>query len=131
MSNEADCRYSVEELATRASVTRRTVRYYIQRGLLPPPLGLGRGKHYTEAHLDCLIRIRELQEASVPLEAVASRLQGSPPQPDVAAAPVQTTWTRVALTEDIELHLKGRRLTDAQIDELTVMLHQMVGKNEV
>src|SRR5512138_508914 len=119
MTHEADCRYSAEELAERANVSRRTVRYYVQRGLLPAPLGLGRGKHYTEAHLECLIRIRELQETSVPLEDIASRLQGSTPKSESPMPSVQTTWTRVVLTEDIELHLRGRRLTDAQVGELT------------
>lgn len=136
MSKEAECRYSVEELAERANVTRRTVRYYIQRGLIPPPLGLGRGKHYTEAHLEGLIRIRELQEASVPLEEIAARLQGAPPHTDapqrqVATAPTQSTWTRVVLREDVELHLRGRRLTDSQVNELAVMVEELVGRNEV
>jgi len=78
MSEEA-CIYGVEELAERAGVTRRTVRYYVQRELLPPPRGLGRGKHYTEAHLATLVRIKELQEAGVPLDEIAARLQGREP----------------------------------------------------
>jgi DNA-binding transcriptional MerR regulator len=155
MSSEAECRYNIEELAERANVSRRTVRYYIQRGLIPPPLGLGRGKHYTEAHLACLIRIRELQEANVPLEEIASRLQGTAQldgtaalqgtaqldgtaalhgtarQQQVPAVPVQTTWTRVVLGEDIELHLRGRRLTEAQVEKLAVMVEELVERNEL
>jgi len=39
----ADERYSVGELADLGGVSRRTVRYYVQEGLLPTPLGVGRG----------------------------------------------------------------------------------------
>src|SRR5215510_9525304 len=72
-------RYGIEELAELGGVTRRTVRYYVQRGLLPMPLGTGRGPHYTPAHLQRLIHIRKLQEAGVPLVEIAARLNGTLP----------------------------------------------------
>ena len=77
--------YGIEELADLGGVTRRTVRYYVQRGLLPTPLGTGRGPHYTAAHLERLIHIRTLQETGVPLAEVASRLDGVPQTPASAA----------------------------------------------
>jgi len=125
--SESDCLYNVDELAERAGVSRRTVRYYIQRGLLPPPLGLGRGKHYTESHLTLLIRIRELQEDSVPLDAITERLLGTTSQPVTSAMPTQSNWTRVVLTDDVELHLRGRRLTEEQIGELTRAVETLLG----
>src|SRR5438045_5681392 len=69
--------YGIEELAELGGVTRRTVRYYVQRGLLPTPLGTGRGLHYTPAHLERLIHIRQLQESGVPLGEIAARLNGT------------------------------------------------------
>src|ERR1044071_7374894 len=101
----------IDELAARAGVSRRTVRYYVQRGLLPPPEGLGRGKHYTEQHLTALVRIRELQESSVPLDEIAARLSGVAVTRMKQEAASQSTWTRIALGDDVELHLRGRRLT--------------------
>ena len=53
--------YSIAEFAERGGVTRRTVRYYVQRGLLDPPEGAGRGARYTDAHLRRLERVRTLQ----------------------------------------------------------------------
>ena len=44
-------RYGIAELAALGGVTRRTVRYYVQQGLLPAPLGVGRGRHYGPEHL--------------------------------------------------------------------------------
>ena len=133
MDQEDDCIYGVEDLAERGGVSRRTVRYYIQRGLLPPPRGLGRGKHYTEAHLSTLVRIRELQETAVPLETIAAQLNEPEPVHTVAsteageAQPAQTSWTRVVLGPDVELHLRGRRLSEEQLRRLTMAVTKAMG----
>jgi DNA-binding transcriptional MerR regulator len=55
--------YPIRELAERAGVSVRTVRYYIQEGLLPAPDTQGRFASYTEEHLDRLELIRRLKEA--------------------------------------------------------------------
>ncbi|HVL81422.1 MAG TPA: MerR family transcriptional regulator [Actinomycetota bacterium] len=52
----------IDELAQRAGVPSRTIRYYTQQGLLAPPKLRGRVGFYTEAHLDRLKLIRELRE---------------------------------------------------------------------
>ena len=121
--------YGVEELAERAGVSRRTVRYYVQRGLLPPPRGLGRGKHYTEAHLAALVRIKELQESAVPLDEIAERLQGREPvrRPSASVAS-QIAWTRIALFPDVELHVRGRRLSESQLLELSQFVAKTIGE---
>src|SRR5262250_567509 len=86
--NPDERRYGIEELAELGGVTRRTVRYYVQRGLLPTPLGTGRGPHYTPAHLQRLIHIRKLQETGVPLAEIVVQLDGGPQMPlSVPAAP--------------------------------------------
>ena len=131
--DDDDCVYGVDDLAERGGVSRRTVRYYIQRGLLPPPRGLGRGKHYTEAHLSTLVRIRELQEAAVPLEAIATRLDAPDEptalarEPVTAVPPAQASWTRVVLGPDVELHVRGRRLTDEQLRKLAAAVTKVMG----
>ena len=52
----------IEELAGLGGVTRRTVRYYVQEGLLPAPRGVGRGRHYGPEHLDRLLAVKAMQE---------------------------------------------------------------------
>ncbi len=112
--------YSIGELAALGGVSRRTVRYYVQRGLLEAPTGLGRGRHYRQRHLDALIRIRKLQEAGRPLAEIAAELaspatpqEGVPPEGvrealagdlSVPAGRV-SRWTRVEIDDGIELHL--------------------------
>jgi DNA-binding transcriptional MerR regulator len=67
--------YSIAELAAAGGVSRRTVRFYVQRGLLLPPEGLGRGARYTGRHLARLLQIKGWQEQAVPLEEIRDRLQ--------------------------------------------------------
>jgi DNA-binding transcriptional MerR regulator len=124
---EPVCPYGVEDLAERAGVSRRTVRYYVQRGLLPAPLGFGRGKHYTEAHLATLVRIRELQEAGVALTEISARLGGREPAPISKPTVSQSTWTRVLLAAGVELHLQGRRLSEEQARQLALAVQNTIG----
>lgn len=115
--------YAVGELAKLGGVSRRTVRYYIQRGLLAAPTGVGRGRHYTQRHLDTLIRIRELQESGLPLAEINRRLAGHRPAedrllaPEAASAaerPSYSSWTRIEIGDGVELHLRDRRLDSRQ-----------------
>lgn len=117
--------YGIAELAERGGVTRRTVRYYVRRGLLPAPTGTGRGNHYTDEHLDALVRIRALQEAGVPLAEIQRRLHN----PDAlenreptsrAAARLSlgyvhaNTWARILVEQGIELHVAEDRQLDGE-----------------
>jgi Ca-activated chloride channel family protein len=61
----------LEEVAKAAGVSPRTVRYYIQRGLLPPPRFRGPDTAYGDEHVVRLRAIRRLQEAFWPLDAIA------------------------------------------------------------
>ena len=101
--------YRIEELAELGGVTRRTVRYYVQRGLLPTPLGTGRGPHYTQAHLERLIHIRQLQETGVPLAEITAQLDGVPRMPVSVpeALPERSTWMRFVLADGVELHVRA------------------------
>jgi DNA-binding transcriptional MerR regulator len=65
---------SIEQLADRAGVSVRTVRYYVSEGLLPGPSGRGRQAEYTADHLARLLLIRRLVEHRVPLGEQRRRL---------------------------------------------------------
>ena len=79
---------SIDELAAQAEVSRRAVRYYIQRGLLPPPLGMGRGSHYSAEHLARLISLKEAQRGGRSLDEIAEVLERpSGPRYALLAAP--------------------------------------------
>lgn len=44
-------KYTIGELAEAAGISRRSVRFYVQTGVISPPVGLGRFCFYTEQHL--------------------------------------------------------------------------------
>jgi DNA-binding transcriptional MerR regulator len=71
--------FSLDDLCTLAALPKRTVRYYIQIGLLDRPVGETRAAHYLSSHLDSLLRIKQLTEAGISLERVREVLAGEPP----------------------------------------------------
>jgi len=107
-------RFSVDELADLGGVSRRTVRYYVQEGLLPAPLGIGRGRHYDDAHLQRLLEVKAQQEAGLSLLDIRSgrRPGAGAHEPDSQGAesaapllPKRTSWRRLELAPGVELHL--------------------------
>ncbi|MCX9157789.1 helix-turn-helix domain-containing protein [Niveibacterium sp. 24ML] len=100
-------RLSLDELAQLVSLPPRTVRYYIQRGLVSRPHGERRGAWYDQSHLDQLLQIRRWTEAGLSLERIAELLGGG--ALDVPEAPRRagqvSVWSRVYLGPGLELHL--------------------------
>ncbi len=68
--------FDLNELCDRAGVTARTVRYYIQQGLLPAPEAQGPATRYGQGHLDRLLLIRHLQREHQPLAEIRAHLEG-------------------------------------------------------
>ena len=74
-----DNRYTAEQLAQLGGVPLRTVRYYVQEGLIDRPLARGPGAHFTDRHLRQLKRCQLLQDWGFDLETIrdkASNFQG-------------------------------------------------------
>ena len=71
-------RLSIDDLCATTGFTRRTVRYYLQIGLIDKPLGEKRGSYYLQHHLSQLLRIKQLSEAGRPsLERIRLVLGGA------------------------------------------------------
>lgn len=68
--------FTLDDLCTLTDFPKRTVRYYIQLGLVDRPIGETRSAHYLEIHLDQLLRIKKLTDAGVSLERVREVLAG-------------------------------------------------------
>ena len=63
-------KYLIGELAEKASTTVRTIRYYTEEGLLPPPDIQGKYAYYSIEHLNRLELIRRMKEAFLPLREI-------------------------------------------------------------
>ncbi|MFC6878388.1 MULTISPECIES: MerR family transcriptional regulator [Actinomadura] len=103
---------TVDELAGRAGVTVRTVRFYAGRGLLPPPRLRGRTGLYGPEHLARLELVRELQSLGLTLAAVEKHLRRIP----LDASPEDLALQRALLSpwaperpEDLDRHELDRR----------------------
>lgn len=68
--------FTLDELCTLTDLPKRTVRYYMQIGLVDRPIGETRAAHYLDRHLEQLLRIRQLTEAGVSLERIREVLAG-------------------------------------------------------
>ncbi|MEV2216710.1 MerR family transcriptional regulator [Streptomyces sp. NPDC050997] len=120
---------TIDELAARAGVTVRTVRFYGTRGLLPPPaIGPRRVGHYGREHLARLALIEELQQQGMTLAAIERYLQQLPPglsAHDLAIhRAVVASWApdaeETVTREELERRA-GRALSDDDVERLAAM----------
>ncbi len=120
--SDPDRRFTLDELATLAGVPVRTVRYYIQIGLLARPVGEGRGARYLGLHLDALLRIRRLADAGVSLERIREVLSGGPPAvpPRPRGPGTVEVWSHLVVADGLELQVEPSRagLSPEQVREL-------------
>ncbi len=121
--------WGIAELAELGGVSRRTVRYYVQEGLLPAPHGVGRGNHYGREHLDRLLAVKAMQEKGWSLERI--RGESVPPaEGNVTVTLVpREAWVRLTVAPGIEIHLgSGRRLPPpGRLAELAATCRELFG----
>ena len=67
-------KFLIHELAEKAGVTVRTIRYYTNEGLLPQPEASGKYAYYSAAHLNRLELIRRMKDAYLPLREIRQTL---------------------------------------------------------
>jgi DNA-binding transcriptional MerR regulator len=115
----SDERYAIGDLATLGGVSRRTVRYYVQEGLIGAPLGVGRGNHYDATHLEQLRRVKAMQEAGLTLETIRHSVAAPPtaagtraaagttPRTRTAPAAPNSLWRRLTIAPGLELHVNS------------------------
>jgi DNA-binding transcriptional MerR regulator len=137
--------YKLDELAERADVSVRTIRYYVQRGLLAAPVFRGKDTAYTGSHLLRLRAIKRLQDDRyLPLDAIAAELEGKSDdevrallarldrpapvagpagaeggpyraRPHRDAAPPAERWARVQVADGVELHVRQDSAWDPEV----------------
>lgn len=119
ISPEVADRLSIDQLATLTGLTARTVRYYIQQGLVSRPEGAKRGAYYGRQHLEQLLFIRRWTDAGLSLDRVRALIAGSPEDPPRRAVPPGSVevWSRVTVADGLEVHLEPGRagLTPEQV----------------
>ncbi len=100
---------TLAELAERAGVPPRTIRFYISRGLLPGPLRRGRNAAYGPAHLEALAEIRRLRDRGLTLAQVRARLADSGREDGGPASslPEPSAWWHVELAPGVRVQVRA------------------------
>ena len=104
-------RLTLDDLASLAGTTARTVRFYIQQGLVSRPEGAKRGAFYLRRHVEQLLMIRRWTDAGLSLERIRELVAGAPedPAPSPARPGMVEVWSRVTLADGLEIHLEPGR----------------------
>ena len=99
--------YTLDQLCALTDLTKRTVRYYMQLGLVDRPVGETRAAHYTPKHLEQLLQIRKLADAGVSLERIREVLAGGEsPVPDRVRQPgAISVLSHVFIAPGVELQI--------------------------
>lgn len=111
--------YRVEDLAAAAGITTRTLRFYRERKLLPPPRKEGRIAWYDDSHLARLRVIAELLERGHALGGIAELIGAGESGRDVAEligleAAIVAPWS-----DETPVDVSWQELADAFGDQLT------------
>lgn len=113
--------YDIEDLARLVELPRRTLRYYVQIGLLDPPEGKARGARYTGRHVEQILQIRKWQLAGLSLERIAEVTRRPAPGQVLPPAPRRPgtveVWSHLVVADGVEILLEPARagLTPEQV----------------
>ena len=112
--------FTLEEIAALSELPRRTVRYYIQAGLVDRPQGIGKGAFYTQQHVEQLLLVRKWQLAGLSLERIGEVLKqqtSGPLPPTPRRAGTVEVWSHLVVADGVEITLEPGRagLTPEQV----------------
>ncbi len=97
-------KYKVSELAEKAGVTKRTIHYYISKGLLLPPEGTGINSLYNDEHLERILLIKKLQAEYMPLNKIREYILENPKEKVRKSA--KEVKAKVINKEEREVYIK-------------------------
>ena len=104
--------FTLDKIASLAELPRRTVRYYIQTGLVDRPQGLGKGAFYTQHHVEQLVLVRKWQLAGLSLEKIGDVLKqqaSGPLPPTPRRSGTVEVWSHLVVAEGVEVNLEPGR----------------------
>jgi DNA-binding transcriptional MerR regulator len=110
-STENTRKFSLDDLCSLSDTTKRTVRYYMQIGLVDGSIGSTKAAHYLPKHLEQLLKIRKLSDAGVSLERIRDVLSGEPaPVPPRPRQPGSVeVRSHLFVAEGVELEISPER----------------------
>ncbi|MFJ9736620.1 MerR family transcriptional regulator [Streptomyces sp. NPDC101166] len=122
--------YSIGELARRTGITVKTIRFYSDRGLIPPtdrsPAGYRLYDNGAVARLDL---VRTLRELGLDLDAIRKVMDRELPLPEVAAAHVEALDVQIRILRLRRAVLAAAARREATPEE-TDLMHKLAKLSE-
>jgi DNA-binding transcriptional MerR regulator len=107
MMNPMDTTFTLDQLSALTDLSLRTIRYYIQLGLVDRHEGDRKHARYTQRHLDQLLQVRAMADQGIPLERIKHEIHGTtPPPPPPRSAGDISVISKVYVAPGVELHLE-------------------------
>jgi DNA-binding transcriptional MerR regulator len=103
--------YTLNELCVLADLPVRTVRYYVQNGLVDKPLGETRAARYGARQLEQVLLIKKWTAAGVSLDRIRELLRGGDaPVPALARrAGAVEVWSHLHVADGLEVVIEPGR----------------------
>ncbi len=133
--------YSLDELCSLTDTSKRTVRFYMQEGLVDRSEGQRKGAYYLERHLMQLLEIKKWQQAGLSLERIKQIIRDE--KDNELIPPIQPqqpgsleVWSHLNIADGIQLQIEPGRsgLSPEQIRKLlksvTKELNRITGEEE-
>ncbi len=119
--SDLDQQHSISELCILADMPVRTLRYYVQTGLVDRPDGGTKGAKYGAKHLEQLLLIKKWSTAGVSLERIKELLHGeeAPVPAKARKAGSIEVCSHIHVADGVEMVLEPGRagLTPEQVRE--------------
>jgi DNA-binding transcriptional MerR regulator len=96
-------KYTIKELSELTGYPLRTIRYYVQEGLLEPPAGRGRGGFYYDSHLSRLRQIKAWQEKGTRIASIKEYLKGVEEPLEECSRDI---WVKYEIIPGLEISVK-------------------------
>ena len=104
--------HTLNELCVLADLPVRTVRYYVQNGLVDKPHGETRAARYGARQLEQVLLIKKWTAAGVSLDRIRELLQGeeAPVPARVRTAGSVEVWSHLHVTDGLEVAIEPGRV---------------------
>ena len=125
--------FNLEKLSVLVELPVRTIRFYIQKGMVDRPDGARKTAVYGQRHVEQLLQIKKWQSAGLSLDRIQQILNQEtaelPPEPQPEAGSIRLT-SKIHLSPGVELEIDPdkARLTTEKIRDFASQIAAMLAQ---
>ena len=126
MIENMDTSFTLDQLSALTDLPLRTIRYYIQLGLVDRHEGDRKHARYTQKHLDQVLQVRAMADQGMPLERIKQLMNGiTTPLPSPKAAGDISVISKVFIAPGVELHIEPQ-MADLSPEKLRLFVRSVL-----